>query len=67
MVGKVMRFLAEKGEDVHHVAVATPSFDDVVAAHAEGGRNWFLGARRSRTASSVTSALTRTAMSSKGR
>ena len=45
MVGRVMweliepldedgiyaRFLAEKGEGVHHVAVATPDFDETVA------------------------------------
>ena len=31
------RFLAEKGEGVHHIAVATPNFDDAVAAQAERG------------------------------
>ena len=31
------RFLAEKGEGVHHIAVATPRFDDAVAAQAERG------------------------------
>ncbi|MDQ3317153.1 MAG: VOC family protein [Actinomycetota bacterium] len=32
------RFLAEKGEGVHHVAVATPDFDETVArAEREGG------------------------------
>ena len=31
------RFLAEKGEGVHHIAVATPSFDDAVAAQAARG------------------------------
>jgi methylmalonyl-CoA/ethylmalonyl-CoA epimerase len=33
------RFLAEKGEDVHHIAVATPSFDETVAAQAERGND----------------------------
>ncbi|GJG88863.1 hypothetical protein tb265_40440 [Gemmatimonadetes bacterium T265] len=51
MVGRVMweliepldgesvyaRFLAEKGEGVHHIAVATPHFDALVAAHAGRG------------------------------
>jgi methylmalonyl-CoA/ethylmalonyl-CoA epimerase len=32
------RFLAEKGEGVHHIAVATPNFDDAVAAQARRGR-----------------------------
>ena len=31
------RFLAEKGEGVHHIAVATPNFDDAVAEQAERG------------------------------
>jgi methylmalonyl-CoA/ethylmalonyl-CoA epimerase len=31
------RFLAEKGEGVHHIAVVTPSFDDTVAAQAKRG------------------------------
>jgi methylmalonyl-CoA/ethylmalonyl-CoA epimerase len=30
-VGIWARFLAEKGEGVHHVAVATPDFDETVA------------------------------------
>jgi methylmalonyl-CoA/ethylmalonyl-CoA epimerase len=52
MVGKVMweliepldkksvyaRFLAEKGEGVHHIAVAATNFDDLVAAQARRGR-----------------------------
>jgi methylmalonyl-CoA/ethylmalonyl-CoA epimerase len=29
------RFLAEKGEGVHHVAVETPNFDDVMAQQAQ--------------------------------
>lgn len=33
------RFLAEKGEGVHHIAVATPSFDDMVAAQAKRGHD----------------------------
>ncbi len=31
------RFLAEKGEGVHHIAVATPNFDDVVAEQIQHG------------------------------
>ena len=31
------RFLAEKGEGVHHIAVATPNFDDAVAEQAKRG------------------------------
>jgi hypothetical protein len=56
MVGKVMweliepldkesvyaRFLAEKGEGVHHIAVATPSFEDAVAAQAKRGNKLVL-------------------------
>ena len=33
------RFLAEKGEGVHHIAVATPSFDAAVAEQARRGRS----------------------------
>jgi methylmalonyl-CoA/ethylmalonyl-CoA epimerase len=36
------RFLAEKGEGVHHIAVATPSFDETVAAQAERGNDLVL-------------------------
>jgi methylmalonyl-CoA/ethylmalonyl-CoA epimerase len=36
------RFLAEKGEGVHHVAVATERFDELVAAEAERGRELVL-------------------------
>jgi methylmalonyl-CoA/ethylmalonyl-CoA epimerase len=32
------RFLAEKGEGVHHVAVTAPRFDDLVASEAKQGR-----------------------------
>jgi methylmalonyl-CoA/ethylmalonyl-CoA epimerase len=32
------RFLAEKGGGVHHVAVATPSFDEAVAAGTATGK-----------------------------
>jgi methylmalonyl-CoA/ethylmalonyl-CoA epimerase len=32
------RFLAEKGEGVHHIAVATPSFDDMVASQTDRGK-----------------------------
>jgi methylmalonyl-CoA/ethylmalonyl-CoA epimerase len=35
--GIFARFLAEKGEGVHHVAVATPNFDDVVAERIQRG------------------------------
>ena len=31
------RFLAEKGEGVHHIAVAMPNFDGALAAHAKRG------------------------------
>jgi methylmalonyl-CoA/ethylmalonyl-CoA epimerase len=31
------RFLAEKGEGVHHIAVGTPNFDGTVAAQARRG------------------------------
>ena len=37
------RFLAEKGEGVHHVGVAAPSFDETVAAQAERGNGVLLG------------------------
>jgi methylmalonyl-CoA/ethylmalonyl-CoA epimerase len=37
------RFLAEKGEGVHHVGVAVPSFDETVAAQAEKGNGVLLG------------------------
>ncbi len=36
------RFLAEKGEGVHPIAVATPSFDDTVAAQAKRGNKLVL-------------------------
>ncbi len=36
------RFLAEKGEGVHHIAVATPRFDDAVAEQAKRGNNLVL-------------------------
>jgi methylmalonyl-CoA/ethylmalonyl-CoA epimerase len=31
------RFLAEKGEGVHHICVTTPSFGDALAAQAKRG------------------------------
>ena len=31
------RFLAEKGEGVHHIALATPNFDDAVAEQIQRG------------------------------
>ena len=34
------RFLVEKGEGVHHIAVATPSFDDAVAEQAKRETSW---------------------------
>jgi methylmalonyl-CoA/ethylmalonyl-CoA epimerase len=37
------RFLAEKGEGVHHVGVAAPSFDETVAVQAERGNGVLLG------------------------
>jgi methylmalonyl-CoA/ethylmalonyl-CoA epimerase len=36
------RFLAEKGEGVHHIAVAGPSFDDASAAGTQSGRSLVL-------------------------
>jgi hypothetical protein len=33
-------FLAEKGEGVHRIAVAAPSFDDAVAAPARRETSW---------------------------
>lgn len=36
------RFLAEKGEGVHHIVVATPSFDDTVSAQAKRGNKLVL-------------------------
>ncbi len=35
--GVFARFLAEKGEGVHHIALATPNFDDVVAEQIQRG------------------------------
>lgn len=35
--GIFARFLAEKGEGVHHIAVATPHFDDLVAEQMQRG------------------------------
>ena len=37
------RFLAEKGEGLHHVGVAVPDFDEIVAAQAERGNGVLLG------------------------
>src|SRR4051812_12985294 len=36
------QFLAEKGEGVHHIAVATPRFDQAVAAQAKRGNTLVL-------------------------
>ena len=36
--GIFARFLAEKGEGVHHIAVTTPHFDDVVAEQIQRGK-----------------------------
>ena len=36
------RFLTEKGEGVHHIAVSTPNFDEAVAAQARGGHDLVL-------------------------
>jgi hypothetical protein len=35
--GIFARHLAEKGEGVHHIAVFTPNFDDVVAEQTQRG------------------------------
>jgi len=37
--GIFARFLAEKGEGVHHIAVATPNFDDAVAEQIQRGKS----------------------------
>jgi Glyoxalase/Bleomycin resistance protein/Dioxygenase superfamily len=37
--GMYARFLAEKGEGVHHVALATRDFDKVIAKEAERGHD----------------------------
>jgi hypothetical protein len=37
------RFLAEKGEGVHHVGVASPDFDETVTAQAKRGNGVILG------------------------
>ena len=39
------RFLAEKGEGLHHVGVATPSFEGTLAALAENGTGVLLGGK----------------------
>ena len=36
------RFLADKGEGVHHIAVATANFKDAVAAQAQAGNTLVL-------------------------
>jgi methylmalonyl-CoA/ethylmalonyl-CoA epimerase len=36
------RFLAEKGEGVHHIAVAAPNFDETLAIQAERGNDLVL-------------------------
>jgi methylmalonyl-CoA/ethylmalonyl-CoA epimerase len=36
------RFLAEKGEGVHHIAVVARNFDETVANHAKGGNDLVL-------------------------
>jgi methylmalonyl-CoA/ethylmalonyl-CoA epimerase len=36
--GIYAHFLAEKGEGVHHIALATPNFDELVARQTERGR-----------------------------
>jgi len=33
------RFLAEKGEGVHHIAVVAPNFDETLAMHAKRGND----------------------------
>jgi methylmalonyl-CoA/ethylmalonyl-CoA epimerase len=37
------RFLAEKGEGVHHVGVGVPSYEGTIAALAEKGHHVVLG------------------------
>ena len=36
-------FLAEKGEGVHHIGVAVPSYDDAIAGYAAANRETVLG------------------------
>jgi methylmalonyl-CoA/ethylmalonyl-CoA epimerase len=36
------RFLAEKGEGVHHIAVAARNYDELVASQAKSGKNLVL-------------------------
>jgi hypothetical protein len=36
-------FLAEKGEGVHHIGVAVPSYDDAIGEHAPANRETVLG------------------------
>ena len=57
MVGRVMweliqplddesiyaRFLAEKGEGMHHIAVATPNFDETLVTQVKRGTEIFSG------------------------
>ena len=59
MVGRVMweliqplddesiyaRFLAEKGEGMHHIAVATPNFDETLVTQVKRGTEIFSGIR----------------------
>jgi methylmalonyl-CoA/ethylmalonyl-CoA epimerase len=45
--GIFARYLAEKGEGVHHIAVATPDFDAVVAGQLQRGRTLPLSGRHS--------------------
>ena len=41
------QFLAEKGEGVHHIAVATANYDETLAAEAERGNELVLSAELS--------------------
>jgi methylmalonyl-CoA/ethylmalonyl-CoA epimerase len=48
------RFLAKKGEGVHHLGVAAPSFDETVAAQAERGNGVVLSMREQSGSRSLT-------------
>jgi methylmalonyl-CoA/ethylmalonyl-CoA epimerase len=57
------RFLAEKGEGVHHIAVATPSFDEAVAAQSEREKTWFSAASSAASGSRTWPRITSSASS----
>jgi hypothetical protein len=56
-------FLAEKGEGVHHIALATPKFDELVARQIEEGRELVGSGARSMRTESVTAQVRTCALS----